>query len=170
MAKALIVIANNWFQDYEFGVPFDLLTNAWVNVSIWAWKIWECIWVFGSKTIADIALEKVQWANYDMVLFIGWGGAYSQYFWNKEYLRIAKEAKKIWAICITPMILSASGVFNGKTVTSRDQNWVQKKFIQNNWGFWVDKNVVVSGNIITANGPDSAKEFAEKCLELIRKD
>ncbi|MCK9467044.1 MAG: DJ-1/PfpI family protein [Candidatus Absconditabacterales bacterium] len=170
MAKALIVIANNGFQDYEFGVPFDLLTNAGVNVSIGAGKIGECIGVFGSKTIADIALEKVQGANYDMVLFIGGGGAYSQYFGNKEYLRIAKEAKKIGAICITPMILSASGVFNGKTVTSRDQNGVQKKFIQNNGGFWVDKNVVVSGNIITANGPDSAKEFAEKCLELIRKD
>jgi len=27
---------------------------------------------------------------------------------------------------------------------------------------------VVSGNIITANGPESAKEFAEKCLEMIR--
>jgi putative intracellular protease/amidase len=65
------------------------------------------------------------------------------------------------------MILSASGIFNGKTVTSRDQNWVQKKFIQDNWGFWVDKNVVVSGNIVTANGPESAKEFAEKCLEMI---
>lgn len=168
--KVLIVIANNGFQDYEFWVLFDMLTHAWISVSIAAWKTWECIWVFGSKTVADIELEKVKWENYDMIIFIWWWGAYAQYFWNKEYLRVAKEAKKIWAICIAPMIISASWVFNGKTVTSWDQNWVQKKFIQNNWGFWVDKNVVVSGNIITANGPESAKEFAEKCLELIRKD
>ena len=82
---------------------------------------------FWLKTVADIELEKVKWENYDMIIFIWWWGAYAQYFWNKEYLRIAKEARKLWAICIAPMILSA-GVFNGKTVTSRDQNWVQKLF------------------------------------------
>ncbi|HKL43682.1 MAG TPA: DJ-1/PfpI family protein, partial [Candidatus Absconditabacterales bacterium] len=75
--------------------------------------------------------------------------------------------KKIGAICITPMILSESGLFNGKNVTGWDQNGVQKKFIQDNGGFWVDKDVVVSGNIVTATGPDVAEEFARKCLELI---
>ena len=167
MVKVLMVIANNGFQDYEFWIPFDMLNEAWVKVVIAAGKKWECVGVFGSKTIADKELDKVNWLEYDMVLFIGGGWAYSQYFHDKEYLRIAKEAKKIWAICITPMILSESGLFNGKNVTWWDQNGVQKKFIQDNWGFWVDKDVVVSGNIVTATGPDVAEEFARKCLELI---
>lgn len=167
MVKVLMVIANNGFQDYEFWIPFDMLNEAWVKVVIAAGKKWECVGVFGSKTIADKELDKVNWLEYDMVLFIGGGWAYSQYFHDKEYLRIAKEAKKIWAICITPMILSESGLFNGKNVTWWDQNGVQKKFIQDNWGFWVDKDVVVSGNIVTATGPDAAEEFARKCLELI---
>ena len=167
MAKVLMVIANNGFQDYEFWIPFDMLNEAWVKVVIAAGKKWECVGVFGSKTIADKELDKVNWLEYDMVLFIGGGWAYSQYFHDKEYLRIAKEAKKIWAICITPMILSESGLFNGKNVTWWNQNGVQKKFIQDNWGFWVDKDVVVSGNIVTATGPDVAEEFARKCLELV---
>jgi len=162
-----MVIANNGFQDYEFWVPFDMLNDFWIKVTIAAGKKWECVWVFGSKTIADKELNKVSWFDYDMVLFIGGGWAYSQYFHDKEYLRIAKEAKKIWAICITPMILSESGIFNGKTISARDQNGVQKKFIQENWGFWVDRDVVVSGNIVTANGPKAADEFAKKCIELI---
>ena len=168
MTKFLMVIANNWFQDYEFWVPFDVLTNSGIDVTIAAGKKWECTWVFGSKTVADIELEKVDWSNYDMVLFIWWGGSYSQYFHNKDYLRVAKEAKKLWAICIAPMMLSESWIFNGKNVTSWDQNWVQKKYIQENWWFWIDKNVVVSGNIVTANGPDSAEEFIRKCLELLK--
>jgi len=167
MAKVLMVIANNGFQDYEFWIPFDMLNEAWVKVVIAAGKKWECVGVFGSKTIADKELDKVNWLEYDMVLFIGGGWAYSQYFHDKEYLRIAKESKKIWAICITPMILSESGLFNGKNVTWWNQNGVQKKFIQDNWGFWVDKDVVVSGNIVTATGPDVAEEFARKCLELV---
>lgn len=168
MTKVLMVIANNGFQDYEFWVPFDVLNEAWIVLTIAAGRKWECVWVFGSKTIADTELEKVNWSNYDMVLFIGWWWAYAQYFWNKDYLRIAKEAKKLWAICIAPMIISASWVFNGKNVTSWDQNWVQKKYIQENWWFWIDKSVVVSGNIVTANGPDAAEEFAKKCLEQLK--
>jgi len=27
---------------------------------------------------------------------------------------------------------------------------------------------VISGNIVTANGPDAAQEFAEKCLEIMK--
>lgn len=102
-----------------------------------------------------------------MVVFIGGWWAFTQYFHNEDYLKIAKDAKKIWAICIASMILSESGIFNGKNVTGWDQNGVQKNFIKENGGFWVDKDVVVSGNIVTANGPEAAREFAEKCLELI---
>jgi len=165
MAKVLMVIANNGFQDYEFWIPFDMLNNAWVDVVVWAGRKWECVGVFGSKTIADIELEQISGANYDMVLFIWWWWAYSQYFHNKDYLRIARESKKIWAICVAPMILSESGIFNGKNVTGWDQNGVQKRFIQENWWFWVDRDVVISGNIVTANGPGAAEEFARKCLE-----
>ena len=165
--KVLMIIANNWFQDYEFWIPFDIFNENWLDITVWAWTKWECIWVFGSKTIADKELSKIKWWDYDMVVFIWWWGAFTQYFHDKEYLRIAKEAKKIWAICIAPMILSESWIFNGQTVTSWNQNDVQKKFIQDNGGFWVDKEVVVSWNIVTANGPDAAREFAEKCLEII---
>lgn len=167
MPKALIVIANNGFQDYEFGVPFDLLSKSGVSVTIAAGKKWECVWVFWSKTFADIELSSADASKYDMIIFIWWWWAYAQYFGDKDYLRLAKEAKKLWAICIAPMIISASGVFNGKNVTSWDQNWVQKRFIQENGWFWVDKSVVVSWNIVTANGPEAAEEFAQKCLDLL---
>lgn len=167
MVNVLMVIANNGFQDYEFWIPFDVFNNAGLKITIAAWKKWECIGIFWSKTIADIELERVKGSDYDIVVFIWWWGAYAQYFHDKEYLRIAKEAKKIWSICIAPMILSEAWIFNGKNVTGWDQNGVQKKYIQSNGWFWVDKDVVVSGNVVTANGPDAAKEFAEKCLEMM---
>ncbi|HRX64160.1 MAG TPA: DJ-1/PfpI family protein [Candidatus Absconditabacterales bacterium] len=168
MKNILMIIANNGFQDYEFGIPFDFFHHKGVKITIGAGRKSECVGVFGSKTIADKELEKIYGGDYDMVIFIGGGGAYSQYFHDKDYLRIAKEAKKLGAICIAPMILSESGIFNGKNVTGWDQNGVQKKFIQDNGGFWVDKDVVISGNIVTANGPDAAQEFAEKCLEIMK--
>lgn len=168
MAKILMVIANNGFQDYEFGIPFDIFSWAGISIDIWAWRKWICIGVFWSKTVANKELVDIYGWDYDMVVFIWWWWAFTQYLHDKDYLRIAKEAKTIWAICIAPMILSESGIFNGKNVTGWNQNNVQKKFIQDNWWFWVDKDLVVSGNIVTANGPSVAEEFAKKCLEIIK--
>ena len=167
MADVLMVIANNWFQDYEFWIPFDIFNDAGLKVTIAAGRKWTCIGIFGSKTIADKELIQIKWWDYDIVVFIWWWWAFTQYLHDENYLRIWKEAKKMWAICIAPMILSEAWIFVWKNVTWRNQNDVQKKFIQDNGGFWVDKSVVVSWNIVTANGPDAALEFAEKCLEMI---
>ena len=165
-----MVIANNGFQDHEFWITFQVLNNAWFNLTIAAWKRWDCVWVFWSKTIADEEIFFVEPEKYDMIVFIWWGWAYTQYFHDKDYLRLAKWAKKIWAICIAPMIVSESGVFNWKTVTWRDSWNVQKNFIESNWASWSDWPVVVCGNIVTWNWPDAAELFAQKCVELINNE
>ena len=83
------------------------------------------------------------------------------------YLKLARNAKKIGAICIAPMLVSESGVFNGKTVTGWEQGGMQRGFVEANGGFWSDDSVVVCGNIVTWNWPDAAEEFAKKGVELI---
>lgn len=165
--KILMVIANNWFQDHEFWISFQVFHDAWFDITIAAGKKWECVWVFGSKTVADTDIFLADATKYDMVVFVGWWGAYMQYLHNHFYLKLAKNAKKIWAICIAPMLVSESGIFNGKRVTWRDQDGVQKEFIENNGWFWTNWPVVVCGNIVTWDGPDAAEEFAKKCVELV---
>lgn len=167
MKKVLMVVANSGFQDHEFWISFQVFHDAGIDITIAAGKKWDCVWVFGAKTVADVDIFLADASKYDMVVFIGGGWAYVQYFHDHFYLKLAKNAKKIWAICIAPMIVSESGVFNGKTVTWWDQAWVQKTFIEKNWWIWSDDSVVVCGNIVTWNGPDVAEEFAKKCVELI---
>lgn len=170
MKKALFVIANNGFQDYEFAVPYDYFIENNIEVTISAEKQWECVGVFGSKTYADKEISEIDPTKYDMLIFIGWWWAYTQYFGNKDYLNLSKKAKKIGAICIAPMILSDSGVFYGKKVTGRDQWNIQKNYIQKNGWSFVEKPVVLCDNIVTADGPESANLFAMKCLDLLLSD
>ena len=167
MKKVLFIVANSWFQDMEFQIPFDYLKNNWLSVDIAAERSWECIWIFGKRIEANIAIDNIDTNYYEMVIFIWWGWAYSQYFWNKGYLNLAQKSKKIWAICITPMILSDCGIFNWVKVTGRNQNNVQKNFIIKNWGIFLEQDVVVCWNIVTANWPSAAQEFAKRCFELI---
>lgn len=168
--KVLMVIANNGFQDHEYWISFQVFHDAWFDITVAAGNKWNCIWVFGTKTLADEEIFFVDPHKYDMTVFVWWWWAYSQYFHDEEYLRLAKNSRKIWAICIAPMIVSESGVFNWKTVTGWDQGWVQRSFIEKNWWIWSDDSVVVCGNIVTGNWPDAAEDFAKKCVEIINNE
>ena len=139
MKTVLMIVANNGFQDHEFSATYEALQEANAQVTIAAWRKWQCVWVFGLRIEAAYSLD------------------------------VAQEAKKLWAICIAPMVVSESGVFNWKIVTSRDDEWLQRKFIEWYGGAWQDDPVIRYGNIITANGPEAAEMFGKECVKLLEE-
>ncbi len=167
MKTVLMIIANNGFQDHEFSATYEALLDANAQITIAAWRKGQCIWVFGQKMEAAYDLSEVHWDKFEMVVYIWWWGCLTQYLHNWDYLRIAQEAKKLWAICIAPMVVSESGVFNWKIVTSRDDEWLQKKFIENYGGVRKDEMVIRYWNIVTANGPEAAEMFGKECVKLL---
>ena len=169
MKTVLMIVANNWFQDHEFSATYEALQEANAQVTIAAWRKGQCIWVFGQKAEAAYSLSEVHGDKFEMVIFIWWWGCLTQYLHNWDYLRIAQEAKKLWAICIAPMVVSESGVFNWKIVTSRDDEWLQQNFIEKNGGVWKDEMVIRYWNIVTANGPESAELFGNECVKLLEE-
>ena len=170
MKTAVMIIANNGFQDHEFSATYEALQEANAQITIAAWRKWQCVWVFGQKIEASYELSEIKWDKFGMVIFIWWWGCLTQYLHNSDCLRIAQEAKKLWAICIAPMVVSESGVFNWKIVTSRDDEWLQQNFIENYGGVWKDETVIRYGNIVTANGPESAEAFGKECVKLLEDD
>ena len=170
MKTALMIIANNGFQDHEFSATYEALLDANAQITIAAWRKGQCVWVFGQKVEAAYELSEIKWDKFEMVIFIWWWGCLTQYLHDWDYLRIAQEAKKLWAICIAPMVVSESGVFNWKIVTSRDDEWLQQKFIENYGGVWKDEMVIRYGNIVTANGPEAAEMFGKECVKLLEDD
>ncbi len=169
MKTAVIIVANNWFQDHEFSATYEALQEANAQITIAAWRKGQCVWIFGQKIEAAYSLNEVTGDKFEMVIFIWWGGCLTQYLHDKNYLRIAQEAKKLWAICIAPMVLSESGVFNWKIVTSRDDEWLQQNFIENYGGVWKDEMVIRYGNIVTANWPEAAEMFGAECVKLLEE-
>ena len=169
MKTVLMIVANNWFQDHEFSATYEALQEANAQVTIAAWRKWQCVWVFGLRIEAAYSLNEVHWDRFEMVIYVWGWWALTQYLHNDDYLRIAQEAKKLWAICIAPMVVSESGVFNWKIVTSRDDEWLQQDFIENYGGVWKDETVIRYGNIVTANGPEAAEAFGKECVKLLEE-
>ena len=169
MKTVLIIVANNWFQDHEFWATYEALQEANAQITIAAWRKGQCVWVFGLRVDAAYSLNEVHGDKFEMVIYVWGWWALTQYLHDSDYLRIAQEAKKLWAICIAPMVVSESWVFNSKIVTSRDDEGLQQKFIENYGGVRKDEPVIRYGNIVTANWPEAAEMFGKECVKLLEE-
>jgi protease I len=71
--------------------------------------------------------------------------------------------KPVAAICHGPWTLVEAGVVSGRTLTS----WPSLRTdIANAGGSWVDREVVVDGNLVTSRKPDDLPQFNERAIAL----
>ena len=168
MKKVLFIVANVGFQDHEFSVPYEAVKNAGYEVEIASGWGGKCRGVF-MKSIEDSKkIIEVDPTRYDLLVFVGGGGAYDQYYLDSDYLHLAKSAKAVAAICIAPSLLSDAGIYQKRQVTGRDDGFgTQIAYLQKNWATFVDQPVVRDANLITANGPEAAEEFAQEILKFL---
>ena len=169
MKKVLFVISKTGYQKIEFNVPMDILEESWCETHIASLEKWECIsWDATEIAYADFALSDVNAENYDLVVFVWWGWAYNDFIWNEDYYNLARKAKKVWAICIAPTIISNAWVLRWKRATGWDSWWEQISEMENNWAIFTWKSVEIDWDIITANWPTAAKEFGDVLLLSLR--
>ena len=126
--------------------------------------------LLGRQSKKSLTFEEVQAYEYAMLIFVGWSGAYKEYFQNEKYLNLARKAKAIAAICIAPTLLSDSGLLKEKQATGWDDGfWTQIKYLQQNGAIFKDEEVVQDWNLITANGPAAATKFARTIADYLEK-
>ena len=112
------------------------------------------------RRVADVAV-----ADYDALVLPG-GVA------NPDALRMDETAvafvrdfvdsgKPVAAICHAPWTLIEAGSVQGRQLTS----WPSLQTdIRNGGGEWVDKEVVIDGNLITSRNPDDIPAFSQALL------
>ena len=167
MSKIVIIIAPVGYQDNEFTVPRDVFVAAGHSVAVASKGVETAVGALGGRVTVDSDISDIS-DTYDAVVFIGGGGA--QVYFNDETAHklvqgFAKADKVVAAICIAPSTLANAGILSGKRVTAfptEGQN-LQEKGAQ-----FTGTDVEVDGKIVTANGPDSAQNFAEEILKLLK--
>lgn len=165
MSKILFVIAHNNFRDEECFEPKEVLKDH--EVIIASTETTPAKGTLGGTITPDItvdeALNKIN--EFDAVIFVGGPGA-NVYFENPTAHQIAQKAKNIIAaICIAPVTLAKAGMLKGRKATVWDDGQMtQAKILEDAGATYVAEDVVVDGNIITANGPKAAKKFGEAIL------
>ena len=163
MAKALVLMAEG-FEEIELTSIVDILRRGGVTVTIAGLKDGLITGSRGIKMQPDVTLDGIK-EMYDIIILPGGSPGYVNLGNDGRVIDLVKrynaEGKIVAAICASPSVLVKAGILGGKKVTIFKG---MENELKN--AVYVDKTVVVDGNILTSQGPGTAMEFA---IELLKR-
>ncbi|MEM2956457.1 MAG: DJ-1/PfpI family protein [Candidatus Pacearchaeota archaeon] len=168
MIDVIFIIAEKDFRDEElFHTKEEIEKNGFSSI-IASKTTGIKTGMLGGKAKAEITLKEINVNDCKAIIFVGGSGSY-QYFNDSTALGIAKEAFKkgkiIGAICIAPAILANAEILKGKKATIFKG---KEDMIESKGAFYKNSNVVKDGNIITACGPQAAREFGKEIANMLK--
>lgn len=170
-SSVLLVIASEGFQNVEYQIPKDIITQAGFLVKTASNKKNPATAKDGSTTTVDYSLEEVNVDHFHGIFFIGGPGAIDCLDNPTSYsiINLAVQARlPIGAICIASRILAKAGVLKGKHATGWNGDGKLEEIFEQYSAVYIRQNVVVDGTIITAVGPQAAEEFGNQIVSMLQ--
>lgn len=167
--KALFIINQTNFRDEELTEPKKILENQGAVVKVASITTEEARGMLGLRVTPDVAVRNANPADYDVLVVVGGSGS-PQLADYPEVLSLIKRfnehEKPIASICLGPYVLARAGVLDGKRVTVSPEDFALTELTRAG-AEYVEENVVVDGKIITAPGPEAAKQFGEQIVKVL---
>ncbi len=165
------ILATDGFEEVELTEPRQALDRAGAKTVIVSPKQGEIkAWRFtdwGRTVPVDVGIDQARPQDFDALMLPGG-------VMNPDKLRMEPKAvafvkalcaakKPIAAICHGPWLILEAGCAAGRRMTS----WPSLKTDLRNAGAdWVDREVVVDGNMVTSRKPDDIPAFSREMLKL----
>jgi len=165
----LIFLPAKDFNEEEYLTVRKLILKAGKNVFITSDDHTSCSGSKGMKVKSDTSFSNINTQNFAGIILIGGKG--TRTYGNNIYLHkilnnFYQSGKIIAAICSAPIILLKAGILKNKSATCNPDD---KMELINSGIDYKDRNVVIDGNVITADGPKSAVQFTEAVLHLLKQ-
>ncbi|MCX6180371.1 MAG: DJ-1/PfpI family protein [Bacteroidetes bacterium] len=169
--KIILLLASKNFRDIEYIVPraffeqagFQIHTASTVPVSKGR---------FGFLVKHDVQIQDIKATNYDGIYLVGGGGS-MEYLENENakniFTSFLNANKPIGAICMAPRNFLNWGFLKGKNATGwNNDGGFSKMAVEVGAIDGSEKEVVVDGLILTANGPEASEESALEFIQLLK--
>lgn len=170
--RILMVIAPDEFRDEELLTPKEILEAAGAQIDVASTRMGEAKGMLGCKFSPQLVIAEANADNYQAVIVVGGMGS-PAHLWNDTSLhniisRLNNAGHVVAAICLSGAVLAKSGVLKSKKATVwPDETAI--KVLQEGQANYLKESVVADGNIITADGPEAAKKFAEQIVEALSR-
>ena len=168
---ALLVIPSEEVQDHELTETKAMLENAGIEVTVASVEGTAVSGMLGGTFMPDIKLSDATVNSFDAIACIGGNGAFN--LWENQPLihliqQFNNQGKTTAAICAASGILANAGILNGIDATCYPYDPIIE-LLTSKGATYVDQTVVVSGNIITGNGPGASTAFGQSLVTAIQK-
>ncbi|MDT8357999.1 MAG: DJ-1/PfpI family protein [Methanomicrobiaceae archaeon] len=166
--RLLLVIAPEQFRDEELQVPQKIFAREGIEYDIASTRTGRCEGMLGASAEATLCLEDVDARKYRGIVIIGGMGSQDYLWGNSTLISLVKaffeSGKVVAAICLSPVVLAQAGVLKGREATFF-RSPASVKEMEKGGAHLVDFPVVADLDLITANGPQAAEEFAKTVRE-----
>lgn len=164
MAHIVMIVPPEQFRDEELFETRAVLERAGHSTVVASTTIRPCSGMLGGRVMPGLTLAQVDPELFDGVVFVG-GLGVKRYYHDPQALRIARamheRGKLVAAICLAPVVLANAGLLTGRNATVSAS---EVRTLQHVGAYYGGPGVVVDGNIVTADGPASARRFGHEIV------
>jgi protease I len=174
IAKKIVVLVTDGFEQIEMTSPMDVLTAAGMEVEIispendmvqgWNHTDW------GDELNVDVPLTEANAEGYDGLMLSGGVMNPDKLRRDPNVQRFVRHffdtGKPVGAICHASWRLIDAGVVEGRRMTSYHSLQTDLK---NAGASWIDAEVVVDNGLVTSRNPDDLPAFNAKLVEEFRE-
>lgn len=165
--KVLMIIAKSRFRDEEYAEPRKVLEGEGAAITVASSSLDLAEGMLGLKVKPDVLIGNAREADFDGIVFVGGGGA-KEYFDSPVAHKLAQDffhhGKLTSAICIAPATLANAGVLKGRKATSFPSS---EAALKSHGAVLTGTDVAADGNVVTGVGPEAAKKFGERLVEVL---
>ncbi|MGB9666393.1 MAG: type 1 glutamine amidotransferase domain-containing protein [Candidatus Cryosericum sp.] len=167
MPTRIAVLLDELVDEKEFIYPYYRLKEAgFESVSVATEKrVFKS--KYGMPLTPDAAIADVTLAEFDGVIVPG-GYAPDHLRRSKEILALVaamnREGKLVAMICHAGWVGISAGIVKGRTLTSTA---TIKDDLVNAGATWIDRSVVVDGNLVTSRSPADLQDFMPAVLKVL---
>jgi len=171
--RALILTADK-FEDMELFFPYFRLLEEGIEVDIAAPKKGHIEGEHGYELEVEKTFDNINPDDYDLLVIPGGSpnGAPSVVRKNLRAQAIAKSFfkanKPVSSICHGPWLLASADLVKGRHLTSYLYDGVPED-IKKAGGIYVDKEVVVDGNLVTSRYPGDLPAFMRETIRMVNR-
>ncbi len=168
--KRVLLFVENGFEDREFMYPYYRFQEAGYKVDVVGPRAKVTYnGEYGLTIESDLSPKDVNIDDYVAIIIPG-GHAPDRMRTSKGLVNLAKEAfqkgKVTAAICHGPQLLIEAEAVKGKKATCYVSVSTDLK---NAGGVYLNKSVVVDGNLVTSRFPADLPDFCRETLKLLEK-
>lgn len=168
--KILMAVASEKYRDEELNHPREVFEQRGAKVVVASNSRNVAKGMLGATVKPDLSFSEVKVDDYDAVVVVGGQGSPAHLWDNKDLRGILQKAssknKVVAGICLSGAVLAKAGLLKNLDATVYPTPEALEEFKKCGARYKRDP-VVVAGTVVTANGPEAAKDFGKAVADTL---